>query len=53
VKGLTTKEVSVIISSKEQKLLELLHKIGYGRVVLYLEAGQPIRIEEALKSIKL
>jgi len=50
---LTTKETPVIISKNEQKLLKLLHEIGYGRVVLYLEAGQPIRIEEAVKSIKL
>lgn len=50
---MTTKEVSVIISERERKLLKLLHQIGYGRITLYLEAGQPVRIEEALKSIKL
>lgn len=52
-KNLTSKESSDIISIKEQNLLEKLHKIGFGRVTLYIEDGQPIRIEEGIKSTKL
>lgn len=43
----------IIVSEKEQRLLELIHKIGYGQVVIYLEAGQPVRIEKIKESIKL
>lgn len=43
----------IMISEKEQRLLELIHKIGYGQVVIYLEAGQPVRIEKIKESIKL
>lgn len=50
---LTTNEVSCIISKNEQRLLEQLHKIRYGQVVIYLEAGQPVRIEKIKESIKL
>ncbi len=56
-RNLTTKEVSVIISSKEQKLLELLHTIEFGRHewTIFMENGQPVRIEqkEGTRSIKL
>ncbi len=52
-KGLTKDKVPTSISIKEQKLLELLHKIGFGRVVIFLEDGQPIRIEEGIKSSRL
>ena len=41
------------ISEKEKKLIELLRKIPYGKVVIFLEGGQPIRIEEVRESVKL
>ena len=41
------------ISDKEKKLLKLLKEIGYGEVVIFLQDGQPIRVEETKKSIKL
>ena len=43
----------MVLGDKEKKLLELLREIGYGRVVIYLEAGQPVRIVEIQKSTKL
>ena len=41
------------ISEKEKKLIELLRKVSYGKVVIFLENGQPIRIEEVRESVKL
>jgi len=43
----------IMVSDREKKLLELIHKVGYGQVVIYLEAGQPVRIEKIKESIKL
>ena len=51
--GLTTKELSSKISKQEGALLKVLREIGYGQVVIYLEAGQPVRIEKIKESIKL
>ena len=42
-----------MLSDKEKRLLELLHEIKYGQVIIYLEAGQPVRIEKIKESIKL
>ena len=51
--GLTTKELSSIISKQEGALLKALREIEYGQVVVFLEAGQPVRIEKIKESIKL
>ncbi len=51
--GLTTKELSSIISTQEGALLKVLREIGYGQVVIHLKDGQPVRIEEVRKSIEL
>ena len=51
--GLTTKETPVMISKQEENLLKALREIRYGQVVIYLEAGQPVRIEKIKESIKL
>ena len=53
VNRLTSNQISVIVSKKEYALLELLHEIGWGRVVIHLEDKQPVRIEEGIKSRKL
>ena len=51
---LTTKELkSIMVSDKERSLIKLLRDTKYGRVVVYLESGQPVRVEEVTKSIKL
>ncbi len=50
---LTTKETSCIISKQEGALLKVLREIRYGQVTIYLDAGQPVRIEKIKESIKL
>ena len=50
---MTNKDISAIITDKENKLLEELRKVTYGRVVVFMENGQPVRIEEVRKSVKL
>jgi O6-methylguanine-DNA--protein-cysteine methyltransferase len=44
--------VDKMLTLKEQRLIDALREIPFGRVVIYLENGEPARIEEALKSIK-
>ena len=41
------------LTEKEKKLIELIRKIKYGKVVVILEGGQPTRIEEVRESVKL
>ena len=43
----------VDVSEKELKLLELLRATRYGQVIIYLESGQPVRVEKVKESIKL
>lgn len=40
------------ISEKEERLLELIHSMGYGELHIYVADGQPVRAEEVKKSIK-
>jgi hypothetical protein len=44
--------VATMLTLKEQSLIDVLREIPFGRVVIYLENGEPARIEEALKSRK-
>lgn len=46
-------EQSLPLSDKEKKLIELLREIRFGEVRVFLTDGQPVRIEEVRKSIKL
>lgn len=41
------------LTEKECKLIELCRTIGYGQIVIFMEHGQPVRVEEIKKSIKL
>jgi len=41
------------LSEKEKKLIENLRLIPYGQVVIYMEKGEPVRIVQIEKSIKL
>lgn len=43
----------ILLTEKEKKLIELLRKIRFGEIHLYMADGQPVRIEEVKKSIKL
>ena len=41
------------VTEKEQKLIELLREMRFGELHLFIADGQPVRIEEIRKSIKL
>ena len=41
------------LTDKEQGQIEYQRKFGYGEIVICLEAGQPVRIKEGVKSTKL
>lgn len=41
------------ITMKERKLLTLIREIGFGEVKVYIADGQPVRVEEIKKSVKL
>jgi len=47
------KQESIMVNERERKLIELLRDTEYGQVAIYLEAGQPVRIERIKESIKL
>ena len=40
-------------TEKEEKLLDLIRNIGFGEIRIYIADGQPVRVEELKKSIKL
>ena len=41
------------ITPKERKLLELIREIGFGELNVFIADGQPVRVEEIKKSVKL
>ena len=43
----------LVLTEKENHLIEILRVIPYGQVVVYLEQGNPVRIEQIRESIKL
>lgn len=40
-------------TEKEDKLLRLIREIKFGELHIYIADGQPVRVEEIKKSIKL
>ena len=42
-----------MITEKEKKILETIRNLDYGEVRVVVTAGEPTRIEEIKKSIKL
>ena len=52
-KGNSASVVIEDLTEKEKKLVEVLREIGYGQITVFLENGQPIRVVEVKKSIKL
>jgi len=40
-------------TQREVKLLEFIRQFGYGRLEIFVEDGQPVRIIKAAQSIKL
>ncbi len=47
------KTYDIILSDKEHKLIELLRRVTFGRIVIFMENGKPVRIEEIKESFKL
>lgn len=45
--------VKIDCTEKEQKLLQLIREIGFGEVKVFIADGQPVRVEEIKKSVKL
>jgi len=41
------------LTEKEANLLDLIKRVQYGKIVIYCEQGQPMRVEEGVKSSKL
>ena len=41
------------LTEKEEKLLRLLREMRFGEIHNYISDGQPVRIEEIRRSIKL
>lgn len=47
------KELSIMCSEEEKKLLEHIRSLSFGEIMIFIQAGKPIRIEVIKKSIKL
>jgi len=41
------------LTEKEKKLIGEIRKYPFGQVVIYMENGQPVRIEKIKESVKL
>jgi len=41
------------LTEKEKRLVEALRQIAHGQVTVFLQDGQPVRIERIKESIKL
>lgn len=41
------------VSEKEKKLVQLIRKTGYGEIRIIVRDGQPVQVEEVMKSFKL
>lgn len=40
-------------TEREQKLIRLIRELGFGEIHVYVADGQPVRVEEIRKSVKL
>ena len=45
--------VTVEISEQEWQIIRLMREIEYGELLVMLQAGRPLRVEEIRKSIKI
>jgi len=41
------------LTEKERHLIEFCHTTGFGMITIYVQEGQPIRVEEIKKSVIL
>jgi hypothetical protein len=44
---------ALILTDKEEKLVLMIRKLGFGEINIYVADGQPVRAEEIKKSVKL
>ena len=47
------KDKELVLTDKEGRQIELQREIGYGKIIVHLEAGQPVRVTDIKKNIKL
>jgi len=47
------KAKAIPLTEREAKLIELIHRLGFGEISIYVADGQPVRAEEIKKSVKL
>ncbi len=41
-----------LLTEKEDKLIEFCRKMGYGECTLFVQDGEPVRVEQPIKSVK-
>jgi len=41
------------LTEKEQKLIQIIRELRFGDLRVFISEGQPVRVEEIKKSIKL
>lgn|GEM_PF-760452 len=46
-------KTKIEVSEKEEKLLRLIRELKFGELQVFIADGQPVRVEEVRKSIKL
>ena len=46
-------EYDMKVTEKERRLIDFWRKVEYGKIEVHVENGQPVRIVEARKNIKL
>ncbi len=47
------KAKAIPLTEREMKLIELIRRLGFGEISIYVADGQPVRAEEIKKSVKL
>lgn len=47
------KNNKIELTTQESKLIDIIRKVQYGEVKIIITDGNPVRIEEVKKSIKL
>jgi len=50
---MTVDSCVIILTKKENSLIEKLREIPYGQVIIIMKNGEPIRIEQIKQSIEL
>ncbi len=52
-KNLTRDLKEYMLSEKERSLIDKIREIDYGEVVIFMQTGQPERIQRTTESVKL